>query len=93
MAKRPILDYESKGRKESSVDCGGVLPGDERDVRQYKPPMGPTNIGDAKGPGLHGDNCGNSGSQGYYGNRDKQTSGSPGLHGESKGTSGSQGRR
>ena len=65
----------------------------ERDVMSYKPPMGPTNIGDAKGPGLHGDNCGNSGSQGYYEDRDKETSGSPGLHGDNKGTSGSQGRR
>ena len=92
MAKRPILDYESKGRKESSVDCGGVLPGDERDVRQYKPPMGPTNIGDAKGPGLHGDNYTNTGTQGMHG-RGPREGGSPGLHGESKGTSGSQGRR
>ena len=91
MAKRPILDYESKGRKESSVDCGGVLPGYERDVRKYKPPMGPTNVGDTKGPGLHGDNYTNTGTQGTHGHGPKE-GGSPGLHGE-KSTSGAQGRK
>lgn len=30
----------------------------------YKPPVGPTNINDPKGPGLHGENHGNCGSQG-----------------------------
>ena len=29
-----------------------------RDVMNYKPPQGPTNIGDAKSPGLHGANHG-----------------------------------
>lgn len=29
----------------------------------YSPPVGPTNINDPKSPGLHGDNCGNSGTQ------------------------------
>lgn len=62
---------------------GGEMP--VRDVMNYKPPQGPTNIMDAKSPGLHGDNCGNTGSQGYYGPIDKQTSGSPGLHGSNHG--------
>jgi hypothetical protein len=79
---RPILDYTSKGRKESSVDCGGVLPGDERDVNKYRAPTGPTNIDDRKGPGLHGTMVGNAGTQGTYGKC--QTSGSPGIGGERK---------
>ena len=29
-----------------------------RDVMNYKPPQGPTNIGDHKGPGIHGGNHG-----------------------------------
>lgn len=29
----------------------------------YSPPQGPSNINDPKGPGLHGDNCGTSGTQ------------------------------
>lgn len=37
---------------------GGV--GATRDVRNYSPPKGPTNINDPKGPGLHGHNCGNT---------------------------------
>lgn len=32
----------------------------------YSPPVGPKNINDPKGPGLHGDNCGTSGTQGRY---------------------------
>jgi len=62
----------------------GNGPAPQRDVMNYSPPKGPTNIGDPKGPGLHGDNCGNSGSQGYYGETNKQTSGSPGLHGTTR---------
>lgn len=34
-----------------------------RDVRNYSPPVGPKNINDSKGPGLHGDNCGTCGTQ------------------------------
>lgn len=34
-----------------------------KDVRNYKPPVGPTNINDPKSPGLHGDNCGPQGTQ------------------------------
>lgn len=57
----------------------------QRDVMGYQPPQGPSNIGDSKSPGLHGDNCGNCGSQGYYEEERKQTSGSPGLHGTNRG--------
>lgn len=41
-----------------AADCGGVLPGDVRDVMNYSPPTGPTNILDSQGPGLHGKNHG-----------------------------------
>lgn len=30
----------------------------------YSPPVGPSNINDSQSPGLHGDNCGNCGTQG-----------------------------
>lgn len=55
-----------------------------RDVMNYKPPQGPTNINDSKSPGIHGDNCGNCGTQGESSVR-PQESGSPGLHGENFG--------
>lgn len=32
----------------------------------YSPPVGPTNINDPKGPGLHGENHGNSVNQGRH---------------------------
>ena len=57
-----------------------------RDVMGYQPPQGPSNIMDPKGPGLHGHNCGNSGTQGASEARGQGSSGSPGLHGENKGT-------
>lgn len=38
------------------VPCG--------DVHMYKHPVGPSNIGDPKSPGLHGSNKGNCGTQG-----------------------------
>lgn len=62
---------------------GGVVP--VRDVHNYSPPRGPTNINDSKSPGLHGHNCGISGTQGPYGSRGDGQSGSPGLHGSNKG--------
>lgn len=43
---------------------GGQVPC--KDVNNYKPPVGPSNIGDPKGPGLHGSNCGNSVNQGKH---------------------------
>lgn len=32
----------------------------------YSPPVGPSNIGDSKSPGLHGTNHGNNGTQGRH---------------------------
>lgn len=50
--------------QKSGASNGGVMP--VRDVRNYSPPVGPKGIGDSKTPGIHGDNCGNSGTQGRY---------------------------
>lgn len=62
---------------------GGVT--SARDVMGYSPPKGPTNIMDPKSPGLHGHNCGNSGTQGARGTSTDGSSGSPGLHGNNRG--------
>jgi len=64
-----------------------------RDVNDYAPPQGPSNINDAKSPGLHGHNCGHAGSQGASATRSDGGRGSPGLHGTNHGNAGSQGRR
>lgn len=58
-----------------------------RDVNNYSPPKGPTNVNDPKGPGLHGDNFGNCGG---ISSGSAQESGSPGLHGDNSGNCGSQ---
>lgn len=50
----------------ASAECGGVLPGDTKDVNNYQPPVGPKNINDPKSPGLHGTNHGNSVMQGKH---------------------------
>jgi hypothetical protein len=59
-----------------------------KDVMGYMAPQGPTNIMDGNGPGLHGDNYGNS--QMPSGS---QSSGKPGLGGDNCGNCGSQGKR
>jgi hypothetical protein len=68
--------------EKARASSGGVK--EARDVMGYQPPQGPTNIGDAKSPGLHGDNYGNCGTQGPEA-RHPRESGSPGLHGSNKG--------
>lgn len=37
-----------------------------KDVMNYKPPQGPSNVGDPNSPGLHGTNHGNAGTQGRH---------------------------
>lgn len=70
---------------------GGDMP--TRDVHNYSPPKGPTNINDSKGPGIHGDNCGNVGEQNDSSSgNDEQSSGSPGIAGTNYGNCGSQQR-
>lgn len=46
-----------------------------RDVYNYSPPQGPKHIGD-RGPGLHGNNYGNCGTQGCHSPAGAETSGS-----------------
>lgn len=58
---RDILSGYGPGSSQpqrGGVECGGVLPGDTKDVMNYMPPQGPKNIMDAKSPGLHGVNSG-----------------------------------
>lgn len=86
MARDILSEYGSDsgvGQSAGRAGSGGVTRA--RDVMNYSPPQGPKHMMDS-GPGLHGDNCGNSGSQGYYEEPHKETSGSPGLHGENRGT-------
>jgi len=73
---------EHHSPKPARAESGGCT--SARDVRAYQPPKGPTNINDPKGPGLHGDNYGNAGTQGKT-SISCGESGSPGLHGQSKG--------
>lgn len=55
----------------------------------YDPPRGPTNVGDPKGPGLHGVNHGNCGTQGPKPGAEHDT-GNPGIGPVSHGNEGSQ---
>lgn len=66
---------------------GGILPGDTKDVMNYKEPQGPKNIMDPKSPGLHGSNHGNENGPDMGGRH----SGRPGLGGTNHGC-GTQGR-
>lgn len=86
-AGRDILsEYgrDSGGPQRPRATSGGVTMA--RDVMNYKPPCGPTNINDPKSPGLHGHNCGIA-NQPRVG---VNNTGSPGLHGNNRGNSGSQ---
>lgn len=65
---------------------------DQRDVMNYAPPTRVKTPYDPKSVGLHGDNCGNQGSQGY-GYERKQSSGGSGIGGDGIRMAGSQGRR
>ena len=64
---RDILSEYGKdsgaGNKPSATN-GGVL--SPRDVRNYSPPKGPSNIMESQTPGLHGSNHGNTGPQGRH---------------------------
>lgn len=63
---KDILSYyggESGAGDKPRARSGGVM---EAKPLPYSPPVGPTNIGDPKSPGLHGSNCGPCGTQGKY---------------------------
>jgi len=93
MAKgRDILSEYGPDRSMGSKRLSGTVRANEGDVMNYRPPTRVKTPYDPKGVGLHGDNCGTQGSQGY-GYERKQTSGGPGLGGDEIRSAGSQGRR
>lgn len=47
---------DSRDRQAPRATNGGKQ--DPKDVMNYKPPVGPSNINDSKSPGLHGTNHG-----------------------------------
>lgn len=60
-----ILDHYGPNSRQPQAERasnGGCC--EPRDVRNYQPPVGPSNINDTKGPGLHGTNHGVCGTQG-----------------------------
>lgn len=61
MAKDILSDFgpNSTSDQKGRATNGGVVP--VKDVHNYKPPVGPSNINDPKSPGLHGTNHGSSG--------------------------------
>src|SRR5580765_2292444 len=92
MARDILSEYgkDSNAPMAPRAKSGGITMGDKRDVMGYSPPQGPTNINDAKSPGLHGHNCGNSGTQGASESRGDGAGGRPGLGGRNLGNDGSQ---
>ncbi len=66
MARDILGEYgkDSSQPQAARATNGGQVP--TRDVNNYKPPVGPSNIGDPKTPGLHGTNHGNSCNQGKH---------------------------
>lgn len=82
MARDILGEYGPNTSKpqRARAECGGILPGDQRDVMNYKPPQGPIGIMKGNSVGLGGVNHGNG--QRSSANRG---SGSPGLGGTNKG--------
>jgi hypothetical protein len=82
---------DSGAGNQPRASSGGVT--SARDVMGYSPPVGPKNINDPKGPGLHGHNCGPCGTQEASSISTDRLSGGPGNGGTNHGNGGSQGRR
>lgn len=64
---KDILNYYGpnyNSPQSAPASNGGRM--EPKDVMNYKPPVGPKNIGDAKSPGLHGTNHGNCPGQGRH---------------------------
>ena len=63
MARDILSEYgpDSPNKQVPRASGGGAHT--PRDVMGYSPPKGPSNIMDPQSPGLHGDNCGNCGTQ------------------------------
>jgi hypothetical protein len=85
MARDILGEYgpESPMNQKPRASHGGQMP--VRDVMGYRPPTGPTNINDPKGPGLHGHNCGPGGTQGPYPTHTDGNQGHPGIGGTNRG--------
>lgn len=49
-------------KQPGQATSGGIK--EAKPIANYSTPVGPKGIGDAKSPGLHGDNHGNCGTQG-----------------------------
>jgi hypothetical protein len=60
MARDILSDYGPESKSGSRPSNGGQM---EKKEIPYSPPKGPTSQMQ-QGPGLHGDNCGNCGTQG-----------------------------
>lgn len=90
MARDILAGYgpNSSQPQRASASCGGVLPGETKDVRNYSPPQGPKGIMGPQSPGLHGSNHGNENGPDMGGSH----SGGPGLGGTNHGCCGSQGK-
>lgn len=84
MTRDTLAEYGRDAYKPQAgrATSGGIT--QARDVMGYRPPQGPSNIGDPKGPGLHGTNYGNCGTQGPKATQGGE-SGSVGLGGKNKG--------
>jgi hypothetical protein len=66
MARDILSEYGRDSNAPMAPRASGGGAQTPRDVRNYEPPKGPSNVNDAKSPGLHGDNCGNCGTQGKH---------------------------
>lgn len=66
MARDILSEYgpDSASNEKPRAEHGGCMY--PRDVHNYQPPVGPSNVNDSKSPGLHGNNHGNSGTQGRH---------------------------
>lgn len=80
MARDILSEYGKDVSKKMApkAKSGGIK--SARDVHAYKPPQGPTSIGN-RGPGLGGDNYGNCGTQGPKAIHHAEH-GEVGLHGQ-----------
>lgn len=85
MARDILSEYGPESASDAPAPALSASQGrSQRDVNNYQRPQGPSNIGDSKSPGLHGNNYGSCGTQGEY-DITCETSGSPGLHGNNRG--------
>jgi hypothetical protein len=84
MARGILSEYGNDSHQPQQPRAKGGGEQSPRDVMNYSPPKGPSNINDAQSPGLHGDNYGNCGTQGPKSTR-AESSGSVGIGGRNKG--------